>query len=103
MCLLSPGGKCASAGPVVGPEEGQRRDSVPLGHTHHLCGEQPGDAQGDVGKQQVQHHESQDYNKDLLLRDRVVIVVFLITYCIIFSTVYRIRHVFWICFVSPQT
>lgn len=44
------GGQRASPGPVVRPEEGQRRDPVPLSHAHHLCGEQPRDAQGDMGE-----------------------------------------------------
>lgn len=44
------GGERASPGPVVRPEEGQRRDPLPLSHTHHLCGEQPRDTQGDLGE-----------------------------------------------------
>lgn len=44
------GGERASPGPVVRPEEGQRRDPLPLSHAHHLCGEQPRDTQGDLGE-----------------------------------------------------
>lgn len=40
------GGERASPG----PEEGQRRDPLPLSHAHHLCGEQPRDTQGDLGE-----------------------------------------------------
>lgn len=48
--LLSEGGQRASPGPIVRPEEGQHRDTLPLSHTHHLCREQPGDTQGNMGE-----------------------------------------------------
>lgn len=50
--FLSEGGQCASPGPIVRPEEGEHRDTLPLSHTHHLCREQPGDTQGNMGELQ---------------------------------------------------
>ncbi len=50
VCVPLIGGKCASPGPVIGPEKGWHWDPLPFCHTHHLCREQPWDTQGDMGK-----------------------------------------------------